>query len=566
MLRYCRTVVMVLGLTGALRAQPSTSTFATGPALPPPPAPAQSTPIPAPIDYHPPGLLPAAPAFAPAAPGARLAVPNLPPSPPTPPVQTSQFAAPTPGPAAPPALPGTVVGTSPGTTLPAPAPAGPAAAEPKKEDKKDDEKKDKKDEKKDLADSLHRDEDYGLKGLFDILHPSGKGKPWYEKLSIRGYTQIRFGRTLYQDPLGADPDLLGDRSINGEAENFFIRRMRLIFFGQISDHLAVYIQPDFANQPVSGSRPTYFGQLRDAYADVYLDKEMVHRLRVGLSKVPYGFENMQSSQNRLPLDRTDPINSAVAPNERDLGVFYYWTPEDKTKLLADLVAGGLKGSGNYGIFALGVYNGQGGSQIEQNLNLYTVARLTWPFRLGDGQVVEPSIQAYTGRHVVRGADIRPLGTGDAIEPEGTGGSTGILDQRVAGTFVWYPQPFGFQAEWNVGQGPGLNDAQTAVVSRSLHGGYLMAMYKWETPDYGIFTPFARWQYYRGGYRSIANAPYGTHRQLDLGVEWQIRREMELVVEYNMVDGLNRDALDDKGARSYRNFDGGVFRLQFQFNY
>lgn len=34
-----------------------------------------------------------------------------------------------------------------------------------------------------------------------------------------------------------------------------------------------------------------------------------------------GFENLQSSQNRLPLDRNDGLNSAVS-NERDLGVFF----------------------------------------------------------------------------------------------------------------------------------------------------------------------------------------------------------------------------------------------------
>ena len=186
---------------------------------------------------------------------------------------------------------------------------------------------------------------------------------------------------------------------------------------------------------------------------------------------------MQSSQNRVPLDRTDPINTGVAPGERDLGVFYYWTPVEKQQLLKELVDGGLKGTGNYGIFGIGVYNGQGGSQIEKNLNLHAVARFTWPIQLADGQVVEASIAGLTGDFVVSGAEIRPLGVGDLIVPKGTGGARGFLDQRLGGTFVWYPQPFGFQAEWNFGQGPGLNDAQTAVEVRSLNGGYLLAMYK-----------------------------------------------------------------------------------------
>ena len=53
---------------------------------------------------------------------------------------------------------------------------------------------------------------------------------------------------------------------------------------------------------------------------MYIDKEKVNRLRIGQSKIPYGWENLQSSQNRLPLDRDDAFNSA-AKNERDLGVF-----------------------------------------------------------------------------------------------------------------------------------------------------------------------------------------------------------------------------------------------------
>jgi hypothetical protein len=73
------------------------------------------------------------------------------------------------------------------------------------------------------------------------------------------------------------------------------------------------------------------------------------------SKVPFGFENLQSSQNRLTLDRNDALNSAVA-NERDLGAFFYWAPSKIRERFAMLVKDGYKGSGDYGVFAL--YNGQ----------------------------------------------------------------------------------------------------------------------------------------------------------------------------------------------------------------
>ena len=257
-----------------------------------------------------------------------------------------------------------------------------------------------------FADSLHQDDNYGLKTLFDTLHPAGaKGKHWYEKLSIRGYSQFRFGRTVDRDPNGADPFMTTDRNINGNAEGFTIRRARLTLSGDLSDHLYIYFQQEFAIT-LPGTTSPHFGQIRDLYGDVYLDKEKVHRFRIGQSKVPFAFDNMQSSQNRFQLDRSDAMNSATAFVERDIGVFYYWTPVEKQRLLKDLVDGGLKGSGNYGIFALGVYNGQSLSQLEQNRNLHSVARLTWPVELSNGQVVEASVQGYTGEYVVDGAPIR----------------------------------------------------------------------------------------------------------------------------------------------------------------
>jgi hypothetical protein len=142
----------------------------------------------------------------------------------------------------------------------------------------------------------------------------------------------------------------------------------------------------------------------------------------------------------------------------------------------------------------------------------------------------------------------------------------LQEDRVAASFVWYPQPFGFQTEWNVGKGPGLNPSQTAVEVRSLSGGYVMMMYKWDSPGYGIFIPFARYQHYRGGYRSIPNAPFGTHDEYDMGVEWQIRKELEVVVEYDFVNGVSLEPVSEAGVPSYRNFRGQVLRCQLQFNY
>jgi hypothetical protein len=505
--------------------------------------------------------------------------------------------APAVSPAAPPIVQGTMLPPpsllpQPSTTvLPPPAPLSPPStveisataddksieklvndAIKKREDakkKSDEEKAEQKkaEDRAKKAEDLFGGTQYNLQTLYDSLsrpNLDAAEKKWYEKLQIRGYTQVRFGRTLEQDLDGAEPNLFGDRTINGNAENFFIRRARLILFGDVSDHLYLYFQPDFASTPQGSTTSTFFGQLRDLYADVYVDTTKIHRFRVGLSKVPYGFENMQSSQNRVALDRTDAMNTAVSPNERDLGVFYYWTPPDQQKLFKVLVDSGLKGSGNYGVFGIGVYDGQGGSVPEANLNLHSVVRLTCPVQLDNCQIVEFGVQAFTGEHTETGAAIRPLGVGPAVVPRNTGRDTEVRDERIAATFVWYPQPFGFQTEWNVGRGPGLNDAQTEVIERSLSGGYVLAMYRHETPCWGIITPYCRWQQYQGGYRSQPNSPYGTQRQLDLGVEWQMRKEMELVMEYSIVNTPNFSA--SSTGRSYRDFEGDVLRFQFQFNY
>ena len=106
----------------------------------------------------------------------------------------------------------------------------------------------------------------------------------------------------------------------GENGGLFLRRVRIILFGQISERVYFYIQPDFASSASTNS--LHFGQLRDAYFDIGLERRNEFRVRLGQSKVPFGFENMQSSQNRLPLDRADGLNSALS-NERDLGAFFY---------------------------------------------------------------------------------------------------------------------------------------------------------------------------------------------------------------------------------------------------
>jgi len=145
-------------------------------------------------------------------------------------------------------------------------------------------------------------------------------KKWYDQISLRGYAQFRYNRLLE-----TNPDLKCEQCDKswGDNNGFFFRRIRLVISGNVHDRVYIYIQPDFANS-ISGNN--HIAQIRDAYVDLALDKDKTYRLRFGQSKIPYGFENLQSSQNRIPLDRNDGLNSA-APNERDMAVFGYWAPK-----------------------------------------------------------------------------------------------------------------------------------------------------------------------------------------------------------------------------------------------
>ena len=399
------------------------------------------------------------------------------------------------------------------------------------------------------------------------MQASAAPKKWYDRYSLRGYTQFRINQSIWEDDDSALPQHVGDRSVSPN-QNFLVRRARLILAGDVSEHMYIYLQPDFAVTTPGSPDGTHFMQVRDWYTDLYLDTDKVFRFRLGQSKVPYGWENLQSSSNRIPLDRNDGFNSAVR-NERDLGLFFYWTPESAQDFFKEVLDRGLKGSGNYGVFGIGAYNGQGGSFVEQNDNLHVVTRLAWPVVLPNCQYMEIGAQAYTGKYTVLSSLISPLGSGTPARPAGTletGNAAGILDQRVGGTFIWYPQPLGFQAEWNVGRGPSLNDEQTEVIDRPLKGGYLMTLLRLEDLWGGDLFPFVRWGYYQGGYKPERNAPYSHIDEWELGCEWQINPQMEFSAIYTITDRTNTTAINQTNVESYRQYDGHILRFQFQINY
>lgn len=395
-------------------------------------------------------------------------------------------------------------------------------------------------------------------------------KNWSNKLKLGGYMQFRNtqwidgtqdmqpNKTGYQ-PFGG---YWADKSTDGTNGSFFIRRARLILSGSAGDHLDVYIQPDFGSQP-AGATNSNFGQLRDFYGDINIDKEKVHRVRVGQSKVPYGFENMQSSSKRLTLDRNDAFNSAVK-DERDIGAFYYYTPVAIQELFKEIDDLGLKHSGNYGMFAFGAYNGQGANNTEKNGNNHIVSRFTYPFKTQSGQIFEFGIQGYKGQYANN-----PTGT--------TVGSAEIADERIGITAIMYQQPFGIQAEWNWGKTPGADvvtniggaggtPAVTSIKEKNLNGGYVQTMYRMTNvlKEGDVLTPFVKWQYFDGYQKAETGAPRNKANDWEIGTEWQVAKEVELT---GVIHKMNRSDLTSTGSFGYGDrFQGTAFRLQAQINY
>ena len=362
---------------------------------------------------------------------------------------------------------------------------------------------------------------------------------WYEKLNIRGYAQLRYNRLFESNKDLKCPQC--DKSI-GEKNGFFLRRARIILFGEVSDRVFVYVQPDYASADDAGNQLNYF-QMRDAYFDYALTLDKSWRIRSGISKVPFGFQNLQSSSNRPALDRDDALNSAL-PNERDTGVYLMWSPEEVRTRFKELTSNNLKGSGDYGMFTFGTYNGQTLNRPEKNNDLHRIARFTYPFKLAGGQFIEASVQAYEGKF--------QMINGSAVGKD-------FHEQRAAASLVVYPQPLGIQAEYNIGRGPEYDSGSNKVTNQDLRGGYIMPYYQFYYGN-NRFFPYVRYQKYDGG-KKLESASLYEVEEIELGTEWQPNPALELTVAF-----ANSDRLTQSAANNKKHEIGHLLRLQAQFNY
>lgn len=377
-------------------------------------------------------------------------------------------------------------------------------------------------------------------------------KRWYDRIRIRGYTQLRLNEIIAGDRT-APAGVARLRSVHdsgiGDDTGFTFRRIRLILQGDLGDRVSFYLQPDFATAVTGqsvGERREGFLQLRDAYFDAFLDKDKRFRLRFGQSKVPFGWENMQSSSNRLTLDRSDAINSGV-PSERDIGVVAYYTPAAVDDIWERLTEDGQKLFGNYGAFGVGIYNGQGINREEANDAVMAVALATWPFEIGGGRVLEVGGSAYTNR-------VQPKVRTGGVSP------VAFADDRIGLHAILYPQPFGFQAEWNWGRGPEYDPVLRGIATKALHGGYVQGTARVRQSPVGPFMPYVRWQTYRGGWKAAVNAPRLETDEVELGIEFQPVPALEWTIAYARMERAEAD------ERRLGRAEGDVFRTQLQLNY
>jgi hypothetical protein len=362
------------------------------------------------------------------------------------------------------------------------------------------------------------------------------GSPrWYERLTMFGYGMLRYNRAgqpngqlrTYHDAS------VGDKN-SGAQPGFFFRRIRWVVTGQISDHVSVFIQPDLASN-ISGN--THALSMRDAYGDWNFDKNKEFRLRVGLQRVPCSFDNYQASRVRMAIDRADSTNSC-AQSERDMGLSFMWTPkiaQARYKQMLDY----MYGPGDYGVFNMAVYNGQGLNAQEANDDKHVGMRLSWPFELPGGRLMEVGANAMKGSFVVNHGAFSSAAPTTLISfnQSGSTGSRSYRDERV-NFYVYYPpQPWGFIAEYVTGHGPKRGD-DGIVRTSSLYGGYFQGHYQWKYSDVGLANFYGRWQEYHGGLKFQTGAPNDEMKEIELGIAWQPDPQWEFTTAYTFTQRKN----------------------------
>ena len=320
---------------------------------------------------------------------------------------------------------------------------------------------------------------------------------WFERINLNGYAQSRY--TMKSNAKLDNPQ--GESFSQGHEQEFFFRRIRLVFEGQVSDRIGFFMQ--FANE--GNGWTTSNNELVDMRGEYYITKDKINKLYFGLHRVPNSFDTYRSSSQRQELDRAESVQSG-APGERDYGLAYYWTPKIAQERFTRL-ATYHNGPGDYGVFGIMVYNGQGRNQVELNKNKHIGAKLAYPFELPNGRLVETGIFGWLGRYTVNNTAALSSTTAitrcytNSVE-NGNGATNGCaVDEHRVTAYIWTPpQPWGFMGEYEIGRGPERNE-QGIVRQSANYGGYAQVNYSYRYSDTGMIIPYVRYGYYNGGFKN-----------------------------------------------------------------
>lgn len=380
---------------------------------------------------------------------------------------------------------------------------------------------------------------------------------WFERINVNGYSQLRY--TMKSNSKLDNPQ--GESFSQGREQDFFLRRIRLVFEGQVSDRIAFFMQ--FANE--GDGFATKNNEMVDMYGDYYITKDKIHRFRFGLVRVPNAFDTYRSSSQRQELDRAEAIQSG-APGERDFGLAYFWSPKIAQERFTRL-ATYHNGPGDYGVFNIMVYNGQGRNQVDLNKNKHIGARVAYPFELPNGRLVETGVFGFMGRYVVNNtaalsstsASVRCY-TNSVVNTSGATNGCAIDENRVT-AYIWTPpQPWGFMGEGVIGRGPE-RDNQGIVRQSALYGGYAQFNYSHRYSDTGMIIPYVRYGYYNGGFKNN-RAAAADNSIWNVGLVWEPDTHLRLTTEW-----MNESRLTQVGMHfglPQEEINGNMLRFQVQW--
>jgi hypothetical protein len=243
-----------------------------------------------------------------------------------------------------------------------------------------------------------------------------------------------------------------------------------------------------------------------------------------------------------------------------------WADKASRALFKKHNAEGFKGSGDYAVFAAGFFGGTGLNKADNNGEVHSLIRFTYPWVAASGQMYEAGLGGYAGRFKV--TPVALTATGAVASSGGTlpgiadarNNTDGFKDRRASAHFIMFPQPWGIEAEWTTGQGPMLNDTRTFIEDGNLEGGYIQTSYRYQYGESSELIPFVRWNYFDGARKFGTNAHKMVVNDLDLGFEWQWRPEVELSMMYS-ITGERTNSVGNAIIKDARRL-----AIQLQFNY